>query len=307
MNPRQLRTFLAVARHGNFTRAASEANLAQSSLSDQMQALEEELGVALFTRSRQGVALTPAGDMLKAYAEEILALNDEARGAIRAAAHLEQQTLTIGTLETIAAEKLAALLSRFRETYPDIGLTLKIGGSGELQRRLEEGSIDIAFTFDRGDQDERFIIRPVSREPLTLIAGGKSDAAAPEKLADLTALPFIATESGCVYRRLFDDAFADAGLAAPRIVTQADSIATIIRLVASGAGYGLVPRLALGADTSRDDVQELPWPGTAPMAALVMSWRRRRIQPPALARLIAAATGDTRPFKPADARLRRAG
>ncbi len=73
MNPRQLKTFLAVARHGNFTRAASEANLAQSSLSDQMQALEEELGAPLFERSRQGVTLTPAGDVLRSYAEEILA------------------------------------------------------------------------------------------------------------------------------------------------------------------------------------------------------------------------------------------
>src|SRR5690242_6782996 len=76
MNPRQLKTFLAVAKQGNITRAASEANLAQSSLSDQMQALEEELGVPLFERSRQGVTLTPAGDVLKSYAEEILALND---------------------------------------------------------------------------------------------------------------------------------------------------------------------------------------------------------------------------------------
>jgi len=116
MNPRQLKTFLAVAKHGNITRAASEANLAQSSLSDQMQALEEELGVPLFERSRQGVTLTPAGDVLKSYAEEILALNDEAKTAIRAAAGLEKQALTIGTLETIAAEKLAGFLSRFRGT-----------------------------------------------------------------------------------------------------------------------------------------------------------------------------------------------
>lgn len=307
MNPRQLKTFLAVARLGNFTRAAGEANLAQSSLSDQMQALEEELGVQLFERSRQGVTLTPSGDTLKAYAEEILALNDEARAAIRAAAHLEEQRLTIGTLETIAAEKLAAFLSSFRDAHADIGLTLKIGGSGELHRRLEDGSIDLAFTFDRGDQDERFTNRLVSREPLTLISGGNADAVLPQTLADLSHLPFIATETGCVYRRLFDTAFAEAGIAAPRIVTQADSITTIIRLVAAGAGYGLVPRLAIGADAARNHVRELPWPGTTPTASLIMMWRRRRIQPPALSLLLAAASENLRPVRPADARLRRAG
>lgn len=307
MNPRQLKTFLAVARHGNFTRAASEANLAQSSLSDQMQVLEEELGVQLFTRSRQGVALTPSGDMLKAYAEEILALNDEAELAVRAAAGHGGQTLTIGTLETIAAETLAPFLSRFREAYVDIGLTLKIGGSGELQRQLEDGSIDIAFTFDRGERDERFMIRLVGREPLVLISGRNAGAEPPGSLAELSTLPFIATDTGCVYRRLFDTAFAEAKVAPPRIVTQADSIATIIRLVASGAGYGLVPYLALGGNATRGDIRELPWPDETPAASLIMIWRRRRVQSSALSKLLAAASEEFRPVRPADARLRHAG
>ncbi len=307
MNPRQLKTFLAVARHGNFTRAAGDANLAQSSLSDQIQVLEEELGVQLFERSRQGVTLTPAGDTLKAYAEEILALNDEAKAAIRAAAGLGGQTLAIGTLETVAAEKLAPFLSRFRGAHADIGLTLKIAGSGELQRRLEDGSIDIAITFDRGEQDERFVTRLVSREPLMLIAGRNAGAIPPGNLADLSQLPFIATETGCVYRRLFDTAFTEAGIAAPDIVTQADSIQTIIRLVASGAGYGLVPRLAANPAVERGDVAELLWPGDTPTASLIMLWRRRRVQPPALSLLLASASEDFRPVRPADARLRRAG
>jgi DNA-binding transcriptional LysR family regulator len=307
MNPRQLKTFLAVARHGNFTRAAGDANLAQSSLSDQIQVLEEELGVQLFERSRQGVTLTPAGDTLKAYAEEILALNDEAKAAIRAAAGLGGQTLVIGTLETIAAEKLAPFLTHFRAVHADVGLTLKIAGSGELQRRLEDGSIDIAFTFDRGEQDERFVTRLLSREPLMLIASRNAGAMPPGNLADLSQLPFIATETGCVYRRLFDTAFTEAGIAAPDIVTQADSIRTIIRLVASGAGYGLVPRLAANPAVERGDVAELPWPGDTPTASLIMLWRRRRVQPPALSLLLASASEDFRPVRPADAHLRRAG
>ncbi|TJW73014.1 MAG: LysR family transcriptional regulator, partial [Mesorhizobium sp.] len=78
MHPRLLKTFLAVARTRNITRAAAEVNLAQSSVSDQIQALEAELGADLFTRSRQGLELTPAGDALKPYAEGLLALADDA-------------------------------------------------------------------------------------------------------------------------------------------------------------------------------------------------------------------------------------
>ncbi|EJC76515.1 LysR family transcriptional regulator [Rhizobium hidalgonense] len=313
MNPRQLKSFLAVIRHENLTRAAAEVNLAQSSLSDQIQALEEELGAELFRRSRQGVALTAAGAALKTYAEEILALNDEAKAAVRAAAGNAEQSVSVGTLETIAAETLAPWLSVFGKQNPGLGLKLKIGGSGELLAQLHDGSIDVAFTFDRGQQDERFATRHISSEPLVLIAGRNAHARPPESLAALSTAPFIATESGCVYRHLFETAFAEAGVPAPPIVTEADSIATIIRLVASGAGYGLVPGLAVGA--ARGDVIALPWPGEPPTAALVMMWRRRRVQPPALAlllqsasnKLLPAASDELSPVRPADARLRHAG
>ncbi|NEJ72412.1 LysR family transcriptional regulator [Rhizobium phaseoli] len=307
MNPRQLKTFLAAIRHENLTRAAAEVNLAQSSLSDQIQALEEELGVELLFRSRQGVAPTPAGAALKAYAEEILALNDEAKAAVRVAAGRAETSIALGTLETIAAEKLAPWLSLFGRQNPDLGLKLKIGGSGELRAQLQHGLIDVAFTFDRGQQDERFATRHISSEPLVLIAGRGSQAPAFESLAALSTAPFVATETGCVYRYLFDTAFAEAGVTAPLIVTEADSIATIIRLVASGAGYGLVPRLAVGPAAARSDVVELPWPGAPPTAALVMMWRRRRIQPEALTLLLQSASEHLSPVRPADARLRHAG
>ena len=106
MHPRLLKTFLAVARHRNITRAAREVHLAQSSVSDQVQSLESELGVALFTRSRQGLDLTTAGEALKPYAEEILRLAEKARIAVEATTGKTAGTVTIGALETIAAVKL---------------------------------------------------------------------------------------------------------------------------------------------------------------------------------------------------------
>lgn len=307
MNPRQLKTFLAVIRHENLTRAAAEVNLAQSSLSDQIQALEEELGAELFLRSRQGVVPTPAGAVLKAYAEEILALNDEAKAAVSAAAGSAGQSITLGTLETIAAERLAPWLSLFRKKNPRVGLKLKVNGSGELLAQLQHGSIDVAFTFDREQQDERFLTRRICSEPLVLIAGRDAQARPPESLTALSTVPFVATETGCVYRHLFDTAFAEANIAAPSIVTEADSIATIIQLVASGPGYGLVPRLALGPAATRGDVVELPWPGKPPAASLVMMWRRRHVQPPALTILLQSASEELSPLRSADARLRHAG
>ncbi|TDX79680.1 DNA-binding transcriptional LysR family regulator [Neorhizobium sp. R1-B] len=244
---------------------------------------------------------------MQTYATEILALNEEAKNAIRASAGNDDQSLTIGTLETIATEKLAAFLPRFRFVHPDIGLTLKIGGSGDLQRWLEDGSIELAITFDRGQKDERFIDRKLSHEPMALIAGVNFRALPTVTFAGLSELPFIVTQEGCVYRHLFDKAFTEAAVAPPPIATQVDSVATIIRLVAAGTGYGLVPQLALNAYPTRGDLLELPWPGKTPTASLVMVWRRRRVQPPPLSLMLAAAQKELQSFRPAGAPLRHEG
>jgi DNA-binding transcriptional LysR family regulator len=291
MHPRLLKTFLAVAWHRNITRAAREVHLAQSSVSDQIQSLESELGVTLFTRSRHGLDLTTAGEALKPYAEEILQLADEARIAVEARTGTTAATVTVGALETIAAVKLPQWLAAFRGDHPEIGLRLKIAGSNVLLRQLEEGEIDVAFCFDKGGLDERLARRTISAEPLVLIASAENATASGQgDLAALAAMRFVVTETGCVYRHLFDTAFAET--AAPKLAAEVGSIGAIASLVATGIGMGLVPRLAVAEALDRGEIVELPWPGPARTASLVMIWRRRRVQPPAL-KLLLAAAGET--------------
>ena len=119
---------------------------------------------------------------------------------------------------------------------------------------------------------------------------------------DLTALAsmsFVATEAGCIYRYLFDKAFVEAGIAAPKLAAEVGSIGTIARLVAAGTGMGLVPRLAVADALDSGEIVEMPWPGEAATASLVMIWRRRRVQPPALKLLLAAASENFAPVKSA--------
>ncbi|WP_214477596.1 LysR family transcriptional regulator, partial [Mesorhizobium sp. dw_380] len=248
MHPRLLKTFLAVARSRNVTRAAEVVHLAQSSVSDQIQTLEAELGAALFTRSKVGLELTPAGLALKPIAEDLLRLDGEARAAVLLAAGQTGGTLTIGALETIASARLAPWLPGFQAGHPDIAVRMKVTDSGTLLRLLEDGGIDVAFCFARRDgakgaADERLARRTISAEPLVLVAAAGT---APCDLAGLAALRFVATEPGCIYRHMFDTAFAEAGMAAPRLAAEVGSIGAIARLVAAGAGLSLVPRLAVG-------------------------------------------------------------
>lgn len=307
MHPRLLRTFLAVARSRNITRAAEEVHLAQSTVSDQIQSLETEFGTDLFIRSKRGLELTRAGETLKPYAEEILNLADEARMAVEVTAGQMTGTVTIGALETIASGILPQWLSAFKRDHPDISVRLKVAGSGDLLRKLEDGEIDVIFCFDKGSLDRRLAMRMIAAEPLILVASWQNELISGK--GDLTALAsmnFVATETGCVYRYLFDKAFAEAGVAAPKPAVEVGSISMIVRLVANGTGMGLVPRLAVADALDRGEIIEMPWPGSVRTASLVMVWRRRRVQPSALKLLLAAVSDYDTPVKSIDGRLRRA-
>jgi DNA-binding transcriptional LysR family regulator len=301
MNPRLLKTFLAVARSGNITRAAEEVHLAQSSVSDQIQSLEIELGTSLFTRSRLGLKLTPAGETFKSFAEEILLLTGEAKLAVGATAGQAVRSVSVGALETIASAKLARWLSDFQNDYPDIALRLKIASSSELLRGLEDGDIDVIFCFDNVAPDNRFSQRTISVEPLVLIAPpGWQTSVVGTGLSALASTRFVTTEVGCVYRRLFNAAFADAGIAEPKLAAEVGSIRAITELVAAGMGLALVPRLAIAGALERSEIVEVPWPGPNPSVLLNLIWRRRRIQPPTLKLLL--VSDNFTPIKSTDAR-----
>jgi DNA-binding transcriptional LysR family regulator len=111
----------------------------------------------------------------------------------------------------------------------------------------------------------------------------------------------LRSDRGCVYRHLFDAAFARVGVAAPTPVVETDSVRAIIRLVAAGAGMGLVPRVAASAELASGELQEIAWPDLDAAACLLMLWRRQRALHPALGHVLehaSAALGLT----PADGR-----
>jgi DNA-binding transcriptional LysR family regulator len=308
VHPRLLKTFLAVAESRNVTRAAERVHLAQSSVSDQIQALEAELGVALFSRTRQGLFLTQAGEALKPYAEEMLALADEARAAVETAASRIGKSLAVGALETIGAARLPQWLGAFQRRQPDVRVRLKIAGSGELLRDLEDGALDAVFCFEREPADERLARRVIAAEPLALIVPPKAAGAAPAGgLQSIASLRFITTEAGCIYRRIFDKAFAEAGIPQPAIAAEVGSLAAIGRLVAAGVGSALVPRLAVADMLDRGDVAEWPWSGASGAVPLVLIWRRRRVLSPLLRCFLAAADEIATPVRSADGLLRHAG
>lgn len=286
MQLRHLKTFTAVADTLNFTRAAEHVHLAQSSVTEQIQALETDLGAALLDRSNRQLRLTAAGRQMLAYAQALLDLADEARAAVALAAKQAGGMLTIGGLETLCAARLSPLLARFGQDHPLVQLHVKTAGSGELRQALRSGAIDVGFAFSTPPASEALEHAIVGHERLVVIVppGHRLASAGEVGHDDVLDEAFLVTEPGCVYRQMFDIAFSARR---PRIAGEVTSLGAIRALVEAGMGCALLPEVAL-ADT-QSTVHRLRWRGQAQSVPVVMAWRSRRVQPPALQQFLQAA------------------
>ncbi len=303
MHLRHLRTFVAAASRLNFTRAAEEVHLAPSSVTEQIQVLEADLGTPLFDRSRRKLRLTAAGQRLLEHASEILALADEARAAVAVAAHEHRGLITIGSLETLSANWLPPLLAKFRDGYPGIKMRLKVASSGMLRSGVRSGELDVCFVFDGVSTEPDLLHVPVGRASMVVIvsSGHRLAGRATVARADLAGEPFLVTEGGCVYRQMFERAFPPGSVERPEIAGEFGSIAAIQRLVEAGMGCAFVPRLSFSEKSGR--AVALPLTGAADPVLISMIWRRRRAQPPVLRLLLEQAQergglvrrGDARP------------
>src|ERR1700730_11754656 len=136
MELRHLRYFVAVAQRKHCTRAAEELNLAQPALSQQIQQLERELGVALLERTSRRVRLTPAGEAFLSRAERILAEVEQAQREMQEFAGIKRGRVVIGALQSLDAFHFSALLARFHSRYPEIEIILREEANEELLEHL---------------------------------------------------------------------------------------------------------------------------------------------------------------------------
>jgi DNA-binding transcriptional LysR family regulator len=306
MQLRHLKTFMAVASTLNVTRAAEQVHLAQSSVTEQIQALEADLGTALFDRSRRRLQLTEAGRRLLDYAGDLLALADEARAPVADAAELTAGHLTIGALETLCAAWLPPFLARYQAEHPALHLQVKAAGSGDLRKGVRSGVMDVCFAFGAGPFEPDLHHEPVAEEDLVVIAPPGHRLAGQDVIhaEDFVNEPFLVTETGCVYRQMFDNAFPAGSAGRPRVAGEFGSLVAIRRLVEAGVGCALVPRLVAAEADGRLAVS--PWGGDVGSVPISMLWRRQRVQPPALRNFLDAVRQSFATIRPDDARPRHA-
>jgi DNA-binding transcriptional LysR family regulator len=141
----KLEIFVTIARLGSFTRAADHLYMTQPTISQQLAALEGQIGTALIERDTRQMRLTPAGDVLLPLAEKLLAGAQEAIESARAAAGLADRTLRLGVGHTLATYLLPTLLSRYQTQFPDHTVRITVGNTAELLTLVAARETELAL------------------------------------------------------------------------------------------------------------------------------------------------------------------
>ncbi|MGF6230748.1 DNA-binding transcriptional LysR family regulator [Inquilinus ginsengisoli] len=268
LDPDLLRAFVAVADHGSFTRGAAALNRTQSAVSMQIQRLEGAVGAAVLDRSRRGLRLTPAGEVLLGYARRILSVSAEAMGRLR---DLQVEgVVRLGVMEDYGTRLVPPLLAGFAAAHPRIQVEMVTGLTTPMLPRLGERFDLVLAMHAAGDGGGTFL----RREQAVWAAG--RDVAVEER----TPLPLALYPQGCLFR-----AWAMASLDAAgqpwRLAFVSHSLAAVTAIAAQGLAVTVVKAGLLPPElrrlSDRDGLPPLPEadirlhraPGLAPAGELL--------------------------------------
>lgn len=257
MDLKQLQYFAALAEGGSFTRAAVSLGLSQSTLSRQVGLLEASVGHRLLVRTGHGASLTEAGEVLLEHARGMLAAADKARGALRDLHCNPAGRLAVGLPSQVALAMGGEMVARMRLRLPRALVAISEGISLHLRELLIEGRLDVALLYDP-PHSPRLAYRALSREAFMLVGPAKAPAL-PKRvtLRALAGYPMILPGRANAIRSQVDAALAPRGIQL-NVVAEAGVVLTMLRLVADGLGYTLVPASMLMHDSTRPLLQAAP-------------------------------------------------
>lgn len=213
MELRNLITFIHVAELGSFTKAAEQLGYSQSTISFQIKQLEDELGCLLFERINHTITLTERGRELVSYAHKIRALTEDFKESLTKEEEC-RGSIHIVTPDSVCEEMISAHYLDFHQKYPLISIRFTTGDSALLLNMLDHNEADAVITVDRRLYHKDYVI--AKEEPLSMhfVAAPTSKFAHVKGLSikDVAGEPFILTEYGQGYRRVFDKELAKKSL-----------------------------------------------------------------------------------------------
>ncbi|MFD9465339.1 LysR family transcriptional regulator [Streptomyces sp. NPDC060027] len=288
MQFQQLQYFVAVAETRHFTRAADLVHVAQPSLSQQIKALERELGADLFLRARGNITLTDAGEALLPLARRILADADTARQEVQELAQLRSGRVRLGATPSLCTGLLPDVLRAFHDRYPGIRLLIEEGGSHDLVRELARGALDLALVvLPLPTPSPALTTVELLREDLVVVSspdapapGGGGAGRRTVRVADLEGERLVMFRHGYDLRELTVAACRAEGFE-PDFAVEGGEMDAVLGFVRAGLGVAVVPRMVATRSGRGLRVTSLARPGLHRTIALA---HRSDVAPPRAAR-----------------------
>jgi len=235
----QLETFLEVARHTSFSRAAEKRFRTQPAISSQIRALEEEIGARLFDRSGGRVALTAAGKAFQKYADDAI---EARRNIISTMAEMERiprGEIIVGANEATCLHILPEVFAEFKKLYPDVGVQISRLERAKILESVIDNGVDFGVVSTPVD-DKRLTVVNIHRDELVLIAAPDHPLAGSRSasMAELVGFPLLLPRAGRT-RDSIENLFHERELK-PHISMELDSSELLKRFVAAGVGVGFI-------------------------------------------------------------------
>ncbi len=261
MELRQLDTFITIAKLKSFSKAAQELQYAQSSITSQIQILEQELNVRLFERLGHTISLTSEGKSLLPIAKEMLKLSNDAK-KIAESSKEPMGTLNIGAVESLCVTRLPKLFKEYRLRYPQVELLIKFGSKDIFLNSLKENTLDIAFFVDQKIVENDYNSTLEIPEPMALLCSpdhpfAKMDKVYPKDLSDES---LILTEAECGYRILFNSMMSQFHVKS-RSVIETGNVQAIKQLTLSGMGIAFLSQTSVEDELLQKRLVKLKWMG----------------------------------------------
>lgn len=298
MNLRQLEVFLAVAETGSFSRAAEEVLLTQSTVSQHIAGLENELGVRLFDRTGRGAELTEGGALFRQHVRQVLAECADLRETMARFRGMEDPQLTVGASNIPANYLIPGMLPTLAARHPGIMLNVVAGDSREVVNRLAAGEVALAVVGNRFD-DGDISFEPLLSDRLLLVVGSGHPwwQRTEVGLEELASAPLVVREAGSGSGRAVESALRQAGLdpGRLRVVASLGSNEAVKQAVIGGFGAAFLSSLSIRRELEHGELMAVSPAGLSVERRFWLATRRERTLSPAaqaFSRLLTELYGD---------------
>lgn len=269
MDTKHLVTFKTILEQGNFKKAAQKLNYAQSTVTSQIQQLEEELSVQLFEKVGRRMKLSQAGKDLLPSIESILNSADFMKNYQHNGKSLSG-SLQIAVPETILTYRIQPFLEKFRVMAPDVTLSLQCLNCYEIRDKVEDGSIELGIHYNVGGYGQSIISEALGEFPLVLIGNPKIDLHDYdfEKPKQKINLCLLTDDRQSVYQKILDQHLNQKEISFNGLM-EVGSIEALKRSVLSNLGIAFLPRFTVEDELDKGTLKEIPFETSTPILKAV--------------------------------------